>query len=198
MDWSGSFSYEQALGDYVRLRNDFSLGFGQSYGYLTATAPDYVLRLNRVRSVRFKESPEASFENDHVAVTLSGSYARQHRSNSLTYDYNNNLADYNARLEARYKWRDFSFGSTLNLKGHTGYAMSSMNKALPIWDAQVDWKVLRGKGLLKLEVDDILNKNSFQWASVTATERTENHVERIHHYVNLSFTYRFDAKKAGK
>lgn len=198
MDWSGSFSYEQALGDYVRLRNDFSLGFGQSYGYLTATAPDYVLRLNRVRSVRFKESPEASFENDHVAVTLSGSYARQHRSNSLTYDYNNNLADYNARIEARYKWRDFSFGSTLNLKGHTGYAMSSMNKALPIWDAQVDWKVLRGKGLLKLEVDDILNKNSFQWASVTATERTEIHEECIHHYVNLSFTYRFDAKKAGK
>lgn len=193
--WGGSLSYEQTAGDFVRIRNDFSLDFGQSYGYLTATTPDYLLQLNRARSIRFRESPSVSFENDRLSVTLSGKYARQHRSNSLSYDYNNNLTDYSTTLDASYKWNQFTFGSTFSLQGHSGYAMSSMNKILPIWNAQVDWKVLHGKGLVTLEVDDILNKQAYYDASVTATERSETRYEFLHHYINLSFTYHFDAKK---
>lgn len=73
--------------------------------------------------------------------------------------------------------------------------MSAMNKCRPVWSASVDWKVLRGKGLLRLELDDILNRNKWYWCEATANERTEMQQETIHHYAYLSFTYHFDAKK---
>ncbi len=190
-----SLSYEQGIGDFVRVRNELAASFSESYGYLTATEPGMPLQLNRVRSFFVSEKPEVSYENDNLYAGLSASYERQRRANSLSYDYNKELTHYEAGLDARYKWKVFTVESSFKLSGYKGYAMASMNKVRPLWDMRVDWKILRNKGRLSLEFEDILNRENYFDVVVTATEREESRYEYIHHYVNLSFTYHFDAKK---
>lgn len=193
--WTGSLAYEQAAGDYVRLRNECSVSSGTAYGFLAATAAADEFRLERSHDLRFVGKPRVSFENDKASLSLSGVYELRCRESSSSAAHDDRLTDYEVALEAGRKWRQFTFSTGLELRGYRGYAMSAMNKCRPVWSASVDWKVLRGKGLLRLELDDILNRNKWYWCEATANEREEMQQETIHHYAHLSFTYHFDAKK---
>lgn len=193
--WTGSLSYEQAAGDFVRLRNECSVSCGTAYGFLAATAADEGLRLDRSRDFRMVEKPYVSFEKEGFSISLSGLYELRLRESKSAAAYDDRLTRYKATFEASRKWRQFTFATDLDLRGYRGYAMSEMNRLRPVWSAHADWKMLHGKGLLRLELDDILNRNKGYWCEATANERTERQYEHIHHYACLSFTYHFDAKK---
>ena len=69
-----------------------------------------------------------------------------------------------------------------------------MNRAIPNWKFLVGCKVLKGKGRIDLSFDDLLNKRRSYFSTQSATERTEYSSDLMHHYVQLSFTYNFEAK----
>lgn len=193
--WTTKCSYEQAAGEAWRLQGDVSLISSRDYGYLTGTPDDAALQLSRSDGLTVNVKPSATFESDRVKALLSGNYTYSHRDNSLTPLRNNDLTRYKATASASWKWRKLTFATQLDVQGYAGYAMRAMNRVRPVWGAHINWQVLRGKGLLRIEADDILNKNLYYYSEQTANERTEQQFENIHHFVNVTFRYNFDARK---
>lgn len=192
---SFGLSYERALGEFVRLRNDFSLGAARDYGYLTATEGEGLPQLNRTRTLRVVESPELSYEDDKLSLALGGKYDFRRRTHSLSANPNNRLTAYEASLSASYDAGAFKFNTYFLLSGYGGYSMTAMNKPRPVWSASVLYGFRGNKARLLLEVDDILNKQRFYMEEVTPYSRTETEEDYIHHNVRLTFSYHFDAKK---
>ena len=54
---------------------------------------------------------------------------------------------------------------------------------------------LKNKARLKLEFEDILNKQDDFWSERSAYQHSTSWQDFRHHYVNISFTYHLDAKK---
>lgn len=46
-----------------------------------------------------------------------------------------------------------------------------------------------------LYASDLFNRDTNNYSDVTATSRTEGGSSFLHHYVSLTFNYKFDAKK---
>ena len=90
---------------------------------------------------------------------------------------------------------DFVFAYDLTETTRRGYAAQSMNRNLLLWNAAVTWKVLKNKARLKLEFEDILNKQDSFRSERTAYQHSTSWKDFRHHYVMISFTYHLDAKK---
>ena len=78
--------------------------------------------------------------------------------------------------------------------GTRGYFNESMNDDRFLLNARVTWKCLKNKGQLQLEAKDILNQNYLFYGEVTPLRRIEKRDELFNRYVELTFTYNFDAK----
>lgn len=74
------------------------------------------------------------------------------------------------------------------------YATSEMNGHKIISSLSVDYSFCKNKCRLSLYIDDIFNKDIYYDSKYTAFQRFESAENYIHHYANLTFTYRFDAK----
>lgn len=74
------------------------------------------------------------------------------------------------------------------------YATSEMNGHRMISSLSVDYSFCKNKCRLSLYIDDIFNKDLYYSSKHTAFQRYESAENYIHHYANLTFTYRFDAK----
>ena len=80
----------------------------------------------------------------------------------------------------------------------SGYATSAMNGHKLMSMAYISYSFCNNKCLLSLHVDDIFNKDIMYDSEYSAYQRSESSANYIHHYANLSFTYRFDAKAKKK
>ncbi|WP_308268379.1 outer membrane beta-barrel protein, partial [Prevotella sp.] len=61
-------------------------------------------------------------------------------------------------------------------------------------NASINYSFCKNKCRLALWVDDIFNKDIYYDSEYSAYQRVENSANYLHHYMNLTFTYRFDAK----
>ena len=93
------------------------------------------------------------------------------------------------------EWKTLTFASSLTEYIRHGYLISSMNDNYLLWDASVTWKLLKNKARLKLEASDILNQLDTFYAQQGAYQNIYSWRDQMHHFVNISFTYHFDAKK---
>ena len=89
----------------------------------------------------------------------------------------------------------FVFETDLTDYTRRGYNTPSMNRNMLLWNAGVTWKILKNKARLKLEFEDILNKQDNFWNDQSAYQQTTSWDDFRHHYLNISFTYHLDAKK---
>lgn len=194
--FGGSLRVDQALGDYVRVSNSLSLSHARAGGYLTADYDDPQLVPNRSRRLDFTEVPKISFEKSEFSLSLEGKYVVRRLRYSASPASNSVLTEYGVGLYGHYKLKDWTFTTRFALRGYAGYTMTEMNRAIPDWSLQVERKVLKGKGRVKLEADDVLNKKRNYWSLLNSNERVESSSERIHHYVRLLFSYNFDAKQS--
>ena len=63
-----------------------------------------------------------------------------------------------------------------------------------MWNANAKWLFWKGKGVLGIDLDDILNQAVWNSSTITPTQRTEQWEEAMHHFARISFTYKFDEK----
>lgn len=83
----------------------------------------------------------------------------------------------------------------------SGYQTEAMNGHKLVSMAGIDYRFYKKKCRLSLFVDDIFNKDIYYSSDYSAFKRTEYAYNYIHHYLNVTFSYRFDAKadkKKGK
>ena len=101
---------------------------------------------------------------------------------------------YKYGVTAKYRLRAWTFYTQLNVINRHGYNLSANRRHMFIWGAGATLKTLKGRGWIRLDVDDILNQQTYYETSLNAYQRTEQWHNGMHHYVRLSFSYDFDPK----
>ena len=194
--WKFGLDYDQGIGVCVRLMNKLSVQASQSYGFLTIVDnndPNTVPALNHQKSVGIDEDFDLTYETKTLQLSL---YDRM-QWNRFRYDdasYNMHPLYNRLGVTAMLKLEPFLVIAEVADHFRSDYATSEMNGHRLISSLSVDYSVCKNKCRLSLYVDDIFNKDIYYDSKYTAFQRFESAENYIHHYANLTFSYRFDAK----
>lgn len=193
--WGASLSYERDLGKGFHVRNDISEGYGQSYGIMTLVDDATGITYNRQRSSDFSERLNLQYSNGAFFLFLGQNF-NWHR---YTYSNGNqprqNIYNYRAAFTFSYKLKTWEFQFIPDFFLDRGYMSDAMNTNRFLLNARVSYKFMKNKASLMLYAQDLLNRSTNNFSDVTATSRTEGGSSFLHHYVSLTFNYKFDAKK---
>ncbi|MBQ8051867.1 MAG: TonB-dependent receptor [Bacteroidaceae bacterium] len=189
------FGYDQGLGNEFRLKSTLNIRFAQTYSYLTRTDETGPLQRNRCNN--FSPSEDLTLSYDHLwlkcsVFTIVG--MNQLRF-SNTSQQNTTLWNERVGADITLEWEHLTINSRLTEYFRHGYLIDAMNNNYLIWNASVTWKFLKNKARLRLEANDILNQIDTFYTQQTAYQNIYTWRNQRHHFVNLSFTYHFDAKK---
>lgn len=193
-NWKFSANYERALFAGTHVRNDFKYNFGTNYGLLAVVAEGARPELNHQRCNNYLDNLSLTGTFGNFELSLPAKFQYQGFRNSLGATKSINLYDYQAGVSGQYNLGLFSFSSDFTIYKRSGYLTGEMNRTLPIWNASADWKIMKSKGKLAINLNDILNKNTNYFSNQTQTSRMETWSTTLHNYVRITFTYHFDAK----
>ena len=193
--WEFRLDIDQALGEFFRLENDFRLNAEQHYGYLTLLPTQAERMENRQSDFHPNERLTLSYDKDWLKASMFAKIDADRLRFSASPEQNTTLWNNNFGLQAEATVGQFVFETNLTEYTRRGYATQSMNRDMLLWNAAVTWKILKNKARLKLEFEDILNKQDDFWSERSAYQHSTSWQDFRHHYVNISFTYHLDAKK---
>ena len=193
--WEYRLNIDQALGEMFRLENDFRLNTGQHYGYLTLLPTQTERTLNRQTNFHPKDRLTLSLDKNWLKASVFAKIEADRLRFSASPEQNTTLWDNQFGIKAEATVSNFVFASDLTETTRRGYAAQSMNRNMLLWNAAVTWKILKNKARLKLELEDILNNQDNFRSERSAYQHSTSWEDFRHHYVNISFTYHFDAKK---
>jgi hypothetical protein len=193
--WEFRLDIDQALGELFHLDNEFRLNTGQNYGYLTLLPTQTERTLNRQSNFHPKDRLTLSLDKNWLKASVFAKIEANRLRFSASPEQNTTLWNNNYGLQAEATVGQFVFETDLTDYTRRGYATQSMNRNMLLWNAAVTWKILKNKARLKLEFEDILNKQDNFWSNQSAYQRTTSWDDFRHHYVNITFTYHLDAKK---
>lgn len=193
-NWYANVVYDRALGKFFRLRSGFSYSSTIDHGIKTMTAIDIPKEQFEQHVSGLQGNLRISFENAGWEVAATGSC----RYNGVTYSdagmSGQNLWDYRAGMDGRFKLKHWTFNLKGELVGNAGYLSDMMNRNRFSLNASITWKTLKNKGLLTLSAKDIINQMDQVYYNISPTMRNESRTESFHRYISLTFTYNFDAK----
>ena len=193
--WGASFTYERDLGGGFHLRNDFSEGYGQSYGIMTLVDDATGVTYNRQHSSDLSERLNLQYRNGSFFLFLGQTFGWHHYTYSDAAQPRQNIYNYRAAFTFSYKLKTWEFQFIPDFFLDRGYMSDAMNTNRFVCNARVSYKFLKNKASLILYAKDLFNRSTNNYSDVTATTRTEGGSSFLHHYVSLTFNYKFDAKK---
>ncbi len=186
-------AYDQGIGVFLRLKNDANALWGKSYGYNTQVDNDRTMLLNRQRLFEFTDNFEFSYTGDKLELSLFNNlvWSRYRYTDNA---YNTNLFNTDFGASASLNVSPFYIYIKVWDEFRSGYKASEMNRHRVMSMAMASYRFCKNKCRLSLYVDDVFNQKRDFTTRYSAYERTENWSESLHHYLNLTFSYRFDAK----
>jgi len=193
--WGASFTYERDLGGGFHLRNDFSEGYGQSYGIMTLVDDATGVTYNRQHNSDLSERLNLQYRNGPFFLFLGQTFGWHHYTYSNAAQPRQNIYNYRAAFTFSYKLKTWEFQFIPDFFLDRGYMSDAMNTNRFLCNARVSYKFLKNKASLILYAQDLFNRSTNNYSDVTATSRTEGGSSFLHHYVSLTFNYKFDAKK---
>ena len=193
--WNIRLNLDQGIGDYFRLQSDFRMNGSQRYGYLTMMPTQMERTLNRQSGLAPRENLTVSLDYNWLKASVFTEIGAEQLRYTASPEQNTTIWDNRYGLSAEATVGSFVFKTVIAEGTHRGYTISSMNRNILSWDASVTWKILKNKGLLTLEFDDILNNEDGRYSQQTAYQKFTTWQDFRHHYIDLSFTYHLDAKK---
>ncbi len=193
--WNFRLNFDQALGDYLRLQSDFRMNASQRYGYLTFLPTQNKRIENRQNSLNPRENLTLSLDYNWLKASLFAEINADRLRYTASPEQNTTHWDNRFGLRAEATVSRFVFGSDLTERTYSGYTIGSMNRNVLVWNGYVGWKILKNKGRLAFEFDDILNNEDGRRSQQSAYQQTTTWQDFRHHYVGLRFTYHLDAKK---
>ena len=193
--WNFRLNFDQGLGDYFRLINDFRMNISQRYGFLTLLPTQSERIENRQSSLNPRENLTLALDYNWLKASVFTEINAERLHYTASPEQNTTHWDNNYGLRAEITHGNFVFISSLTERTSRGYTIGSMNRDIFVWDGSVTWKILKNKVRLTLEFDDILNNEDGRWSQQTAYQQTTSWSDFRHHYVGISFTYHLDAKK---
>ena len=193
--WGASFSYERDLGSGFHIRNSLSESYGQSYGIMTLVDDATGITYNRQRSSDLSEQLNLQYSNGPFFLFLGQNFAWHHYTYSDATQPRQNIYNYRAAFTFSYKLKTWEFQFIPDFFIDRGYMSDAMNTNRFLCNARVSYKFLKNKASLILYAKDLFNRDTRYHSDVTATTRIEGGSSFLHHYVSLTFNYKFDAKK---
>ena len=193
--WNFRLNFDQALGDYFRLQNDFRMNTSQRYGFLTLLSTQSDRIENRQSSLNPRENLTFSLDYNWLKASVFTEINADRLRYTASPEQNTTHWNNNYGLRAEITYGNFVFNSSLTERTSRGYTISSMNRDILVWDGSVTWKILKNKARVTLELDDILNNEDGRWSQQSAYQQTTSWSDFRHHYVGINFTYHLDAKK---
>ena len=193
--WNFRLNFDQGLGDYFRLINDFRMNTSQRYGYLTLLPTQSDRVENRQSSLNPRENLTLALDYNWLKTSVFTEINADRLRYTASPEQNTTHWNNNYGLRAEITYGNFVFNSSLTERTSRGYTISSMNRDILVWDGSVTWKILKNKARLTLEFDDILNNEDGRWSQQSAYQQTTSWNDFRHHYVGINFTYHLDAKK---
>ncbi len=189
-----TIGYDQGLGNEFRLKNNLSLHYGQSFGYLTRTDENEDWRLNRCNNFSPSENLTLSYDHLWLKCSVFTFITVNHLRYSQSPQQNSTLWSNRVGANVTMEWKYLTIATNLSEYFRRGYLASGMNDNYLLWNASATLKLWNNKARLKIEVDDILNQLDTFYAQQGAYQNTYSWRDQLHHFINISFTYHFDAK----
>lgn len=193
--WEFRLDIDQAIGELFSLENEFRLQTARHYGYLTLLPMQTERTLNRQTDFHPKDRLTLSFDKNWLKASVFAKIEANRLRFTASPEQNTTLWDNNFGFNAEATVGKFVFETDFTETTRRGYAAQSMNRNMLLWNAAITWKILKNKARLKLEFEDILNKQDNFWSERSAYQHSTSWQDFRHHYINLSFTYHLDAKK---
>ena len=193
--WGASLSYERDLGSGFHIRNYTSESYGQSYGIMTLVDEATGTTYNRQRSSVLSEQLNLQYTNGPFFLFLQQNFAWHHYTYSDAAQPRQDIYNYRAAFTFRYNLKTWEFQFIPYFYIDRGYMSDAMNTNRFLCDVCVIYKFLTNKASLTLYANDLFNRDTNNYSDVTATSRSEGGSSFLHHYVSLTFNYKFDAKK---
>ena len=114
-------------------------------------------------------------------------YSKSPQQNCMLW---NNLVGANVTME----WKYLAIATNIIEYIRRGHLSDGMNNNYLLWNASVTLKLWNNKAHLRFDVDDILNQLDTFYAQQGTYQNTYSWRDQLHHFVNISFSYHFDAK----
>ena len=191
--WQVYLQYDQSLGVYWRIQNNAVYTWSKSRGYMTLVDDDNDLRFNYQRTNIFSDNLRVSYEADKVKFGVVANLDLYgYRYTESGYNSNPITLVYGAWTRLTFSPFEFYVETFDNFR--SGYKVTSMNRHRVLCNASLEYSFCRNKCRLTLAANDIFNKDNNFSSDYSAFERSESWYEKLHHYVSLTFAYKFDAK----
>ena len=187
-EWLFSAVLDKGIGDNFHLFTKAETYFTTSYGYLAALNETVEKQQNKLKQLTLNLSPELSYEHDWLVLNLFGSMNLRRNRYSLASEYNNTFGNYNFGLKGLAKLKQWEFSTKFEDRLRSGYLSPEINRHRLVWNANAKWLFWKGKGVLGIDLDDILNQAVWNSSTITPTQRTEQWEEAMHHFARISFT----------
>ena len=188
-EWLFSAVLDKGIGDNFHLFTKAETYFTTSYGYLAALNETVEKQQNKLKQLTLNLSPELSYEHDWLVLNLFGSMNLRRNRYSLASEYNNTFGNYNFGLKGLAKLKQWEFSTKFEDRLRSGYLSPEINRHRLVWNANAKWLFWKGKGVLGIDLDDILNQAVWNSSTITPTQRTNNGRKRCttsHAYPSLT------------
>ena len=161
-------------------------------GYLTGAPDDEQLLSNRQHIAETTIAPQLTYEDrsDFKCTFYSDLVFTRNRYKIYKRNYHP-LRQYNYGCKIEKRLGDFHFCSDLHDLIYKGYINPQINGHHVLWSASAAWYCCQGKGTLRMTCDDLLNQTLLYSRTIEPHQHTECYQDKTHHYLLLSFTYRF-------
>ena len=193
--WGASLLYERDLGKHFHLKNNLSESFGQAYGIMTLVDGANSITYNCQRSSDFTNRLNLEYRNGQLYLSMNQNFAWHRYTYSDAAQPRQDIYNYRAELTATYELKSWYFSILPIFQIDRGYIADAMNANRFLLNAGIGYKFLKNKARLSLYANDLFNRDTRYHSDITATSRTEGGSSFLHHYVSLTFNYKFDAKK---
>ena len=193
--WGASLLYERDLGKHFHLKNNLSESFGQAYGIMTLVDGANSITYNCQRNSDFTDRLNLEYRNGPLYLSMNQNFAWHRYTYSDAAQPRQDIYNYRAELTATYELKSWYFSILPIFQIDRGYIADAMNANRFLLNAGIGYKFLKNKARLSLYANDLFNRDTRYHSDITATSRTEGGSSFLHHYVSLTFNYKFDAKK---
>ena len=193
--WGASLLYERDLGKHFHLKNNLSESFGQAYGIMTLVDGANSITYNCQRSSDFTDRLNLEYRNGPLYLSMNQNFAWHRYTYSDAAQPRQDIYNYRAELTATYELKSWYCSILPIFQIDRGYIADAMNANRFLLNAGIGYKFLKNKARLSLYANDLFNRDTRYHSDITATSRTEGGSSFLHHYVSLTFNYKFDAKK---
>ena len=192
--WDIGLDYERSIGEHLTWRNKLSEGFGKSYGILTLVDEETEVTYNRQKESLFSYSLGAEYGIKDWTLDFTNEFQWTNFTYSDASQQGQDIFHNETVLNIRYRLSHWTFHLRPKLVIDRGHIASEMNTNQFLLNASVTYKFLHNKAELTLEGKDLFNQVRRNTYHITPTTHTESGTHYLHHYVALTFKYKFDAK----